>query len=102
MNKIEIRVDPNTGLTSSVKLGGVEIGQSVRSVTFHHEGGNWPTLTLDLVSNDVLLDVPIETLTLTQPAYCRGGSNCGRDRRGLWHCNCLNQSKQEPRKQRRQ
>lgn len=58
MNKIEIRVDPNTGLTSSVKLGGVEIGQSVRSVTFHHEGGNWPTLTLELVSNDVLLDIP--------------------------------------------
>lgn len=61
MNKIEIRVDPNTGLTSSVKLGGVEIGQSVRSVTFHHEGGNWPTLTLELVSNDVLLDIPNAT-----------------------------------------
>lgn len=58
MNKIEIRVDPNTGLTNSVKLGGVEIGQSVRSVTFHHEGGSWPVLTLELVSNDVLLDIP--------------------------------------------
>ena len=58
MNKIEIRVDPNTGLTGSVKLGGVEIGQSVRSVTFHHEGGSWPVLTLELVSNDVLLDIP--------------------------------------------
>jgi hypothetical protein len=58
MNKIEIRVDPNTGLKSSVKLGGVEIGQSVRSVKFHHEGGSWPTLTLELVSNDVLLDIP--------------------------------------------
>nr|DAS87966.1 MAG TPA: hypothetical protein [Caudoviricetes sp.] len=44
----------------------------------------------------------IETVTLTQPAYCRGNSNCGRDRRGLWHCNCLNQSKQEPRKQQQQ
>ena len=64
MNKIEIRVDPNTGLTSSVKLDGVEIGQSVRSVTFHHEGGKWPTLTLELVSlvsNDVLLDIPNAT-----------------------------------------
>ena len=44
----------------------------------------------------------IETVTLTQPAYCRGNSNCGRDRRGLWHCNCLNQSKQEPRTQQQQ
>lgn len=44
----------------------------------------------------------IETVTLTQPIYCCGGSHCGRDRRGLWHCSCLNQSKQEPRKQRRQ
>lgn len=44
----------------------------------------------------------IETVTLTQPIYCRGGNHCGRDWRGLWHCNCLNQSKQEPRKRRQQ
>lgn len=93
MNKIEIRVNPNTGLTSNVKLDGVKIGQSVHSVTFHHEGGKCPILTLELVTDDVLLDAPIETVTLTQPAYCRGDSNCGRDRRGLWHCNCLKQKK---------
>lgn len=34
-----------------------------------------------------------ETVTLKQPPYCHGGNNCGRDKSGVWHCNCVDENK---------
>lgn len=39
MNKIEIRVDPDDGLLSSVRVGGVEIGNSVSDIPYRHTAG---------------------------------------------------------------
>ncbi len=61
MQKIEIRVNPDDGLLSSVKVGGVEIGNSVIEITYQHVAGGFPTLTLNLVSNDILLEIPNAT-----------------------------------------
>jgi len=58
MQKIEIRVDPDDGLLSSVRVGGVEIGNSVSDITYRHTAGRFPTLTLNLVSDNILLEIP--------------------------------------------
>lgn len=34
-----------------------------------------------------------ETVTLKQPSYCHGGNKCGRDKNGVWYCNCVDENK---------
>lgn len=65
MQKIEIRVNPDDGLLSSIKVGGVEIGGSVTEITYQHVAGKFPILTLNLVSNDISLEIPNATQDVT-------------------------------------
>lgn len=30
---------------------------------------------------------------MPRPSYCNGGPNCGRDKHGEWHCECINENK---------
>lgn len=57
-DKIEIKVEPNTGLLSSVKVNGIELGNTIKCVTYCHDQKDWPTVTVEFISNDVSIEIP--------------------------------------------
>lgn len=57
-DKIEIKVEPNTGLLSSVKINGVELGDAVKCVTYVHTPKDWPTVAIEFTSNDISIEIP--------------------------------------------
>lgn len=50
--KLEVEI-VSDGITSSVKLNGIEFSKCIGSVTYQHEGSDVPKLTLELYPESV-------------------------------------------------
>ena len=49
---------------------------------------------LDLAKDErIFVESELVDNLAPRPEYCKLGKHCGRDKRGIWHCECINENK---------
>ena len=89
MAKIKIIDNPPVG---RVFVDGIEIN-GVTKYEVKRCAGEAPVQVIITVGAHEL-DMDLRDAVITKrPSHCIGGAKCGRDRNGVWHCECVTESK---------
>ena len=89
MGKVKIVQNPSRKNSTKIFIDDVEV-RDVTALKVSVTSDSLAEVVLTVVATE--LDMKLNDASVTKrPSYCRGGAFCGRDKNGVWHCECVNE-----------
>lgn len=89
MGKVKIVQNQSKMNSTKIFIDDVEV-RDVTALKVSVTSDSLAEVVLTVVATE--LDMKLNDSSVTKrPSYCRGGAFCGRDKNGVWHCECVNE-----------
>lgn len=89
MGKVKIVQNQSKMNITKIFIDDIEV-RDVTDLKVSVTAGSLAEVVLTVMATE--LDMKLNDASVTKlPSYCRGGAFCGRDKNGVWHCECVNE-----------
>ena len=89
MGKVKIVQNQSKMNITKIFIDDIEV-RDVTDLKVSVTAGSLAEVVLTVMATE--LDMKVNDASVTKrPSYCRGGAFCGRDKNGVWHCECVNE-----------